>query len=170
MSALSVSAPNVRFQSGPYLHRLLVGVNGEMNPDEVYPTFVAGVAARARERRLELGLETDDVARRVTAAGHKLKGSSVENWERGDLPLKHVGRLAEALEMPWQQLLGLAPAPVRVDPLEQLAAVVGALVEAMETGTAQVFDRLEAIERRLPASAGRRRPKGGDTPAAGGGV
>lgn len=145
--------------SGLYLHGLFNGEHGEMQQDP-YRAFVAQVAARARARRLELGLGEDEVARRVTDLGHRLKGSSLENWERGDLPLKHAGVLADALEMDWRELLGLvegAVVPSR-DPLEELSDAVERLVLEVQKGRTAVAERLDAIDRRLTGTAGRARP------------
>ena len=163
---MSTSAEAVRFSSGRYLHELLGGNHGEMDQDDPYLTFVAQVAARVRERRETEGWSRDELGRRLG-----VQGATVLKWEtvRGALPLKHAGRLAEALEIPWQQLLGLAPMPARVrDPLEELANVVEGLAKVMESGTADVVARLVAIERRLLALDGGGLPRGGGKPASGG--
>jgi hypothetical protein len=169
METASLSPGRVTVVSGRYLHGLFNGDHGEMN-DDPYSVFVAQVAARARDRRIDLGLETDDVARRITEAGHKLIGSSVANWERGDLPLKHVGRLADALEMDWRELLGLVPGAERTvpaDPLVGLRVAVDGLVDALQRGTDSVNERLAAIERLLSAATAPPRPKGRGTTAGG---
>ena len=169
MTALSLSARPTRFQSGRYLNDLFDGPNnGEMNERDPYELLRQQVGRRVRERRLELGLTPDQLAAILTDKGHPMLGASVSNWEKGDVPLKHVGLLAKALDVPWEQLVGLAPGAARPsDPLSELAEAVDRLALRIASGSTMVEERLDAIENRLPPPPARSTPRGRGTSAGG---